>query len=165
MRSGAIWCHCHHFSKVNWKRQDASDYESISVSSLFAKEADKSFSQNVWELLKFSPSCLCGAQVERSISCIWRIHIWLHNTMTSERPSDLAVIAMCANAVTILRSIVCQKFVTLHPRRKTASTLLAARVIRYFLSASASFFFVTSRVCCSLQSVLPKFPNFGQNIT
>ena len=36
-----------------------------------------------------------------------------------------AVIAVHANAVTIDRSVVCEKFVALHPRRMTASSLLA----------------------------------------
>ena len=36
-----------------------------------------------------------------------------------------AVIAVHANAVTIDRSVGCEKFVALHPRRLTASSLLA----------------------------------------
>ena len=36
-----------------------------------------------------------------------------------------AVIAVHANAVTIDRSVGCEKFVALHPRRMTASSLLA----------------------------------------
>ena len=45
--------------------------------------------------------------------------------MTNKRLSDLAVITMHANVVTIDRSVVCEKFVALHPRRMTPSTLLA----------------------------------------
>ena len=51
---------------------------------------------------------------ERSFSCIRRIHTWLHNTMTTERLSNLAIITMHANAVTIDRSVVCEKIVALH---------------------------------------------------
>lgn len=110
----------------HWKRQEASDYESISVCSLLAKHADNIFFPNVRELLKILAVLPMGStEVERSFSCIWRIHTWLRNTMTTERLSDLAVIAMHANAVTIDRSVVCEKFVALHPRRMTASTLLA----------------------------------------
>ena len=36
-----------------------------------------------------------------------------------------AVVAVHANAVTIDRSVICEKFVALHPRRITASSLLA----------------------------------------
>ena len=64
-------------------------------------------------------------EVERSFSSIRRIHTWLRNAMTAERLSDLAVIAMYTNAVTIGRSVVCEKFVALHPRQMTASLLLA----------------------------------------
>ena len=39
--------------------------------------------------------------------------------------AHLAVIAIHANAVTMDRRVVCEKFVALHPRRKTVSTLLA----------------------------------------
>ena len=49
----------------------------------------------------------------------------LRHTMTTERLSDLPVIAMHAKAVTIDRSVVCEKFVALHPRQMTASSLLA----------------------------------------
>ena len=45
--------------------------------------------------------------------------------MTTERLSDLAVIAMHANVVIIDRNVVCEEIVALHPRRMTASTLLA----------------------------------------
>ena len=45
--------------------------------------------------------------------------------MTTERLSDLAVIAKHAKAVTIDRSVVSEKFVALHPTRMTASSLLA----------------------------------------
>ena len=66
-----------------------------------------------------------STEAKRSFSCIRRICTWLGNTMTTERLSSLAVIAMHANAVTIDRGVVCEKFVALHPRRMTASTSLA----------------------------------------
>ena len=59
----------------HWKRQEASDYESISVSSLLAKHADNIFFPNVRELLKILAVLPMGStEVERSFSCIWRIH-------------------------------------------------------------------------------------------
>ena len=110
----------------HWKRQEALDYESISVSSLLAKHTDNIFYPKTGELLKFLAVLPMGSmELERSFSCIRRIHTWLRNIMTIERLSDLAVIAMHANAVTIDRSVVCEKFVALHPRRMMVSTLLA----------------------------------------
>ena len=64
-------------------------------------------------------------EAEKSFSYFRRIQNWLRNTMTTERLSDLVVIAMHAKAVPIDRSVVCQKFVALHTRRMTASSLLA----------------------------------------
>ena len=61
--------------------------------------------------------------MERSFSFMRRILTWLRIIMITERLSDLAVIAMYAKAVTIDRSVVCEKFVALHPRRMTASSL------------------------------------------
>ena len=109
----------------HWKRQAASDYESISVSSLLAKHADNIF-PNVRELLKILAVLPMGStEVERSFSSIRRIHTWLCNTMTTERLSDLAVIAMNANTVTIDKRLVCDKFVAQHPRQMTTHSLLA----------------------------------------
>ena len=103
----------------HWKRKAASDYESISVSLLFswllAKHADNIFFPNVTELLKIIavlPMRSTGA--ERSFSCIRRIYTWLRNTMTTERLSNLAIITMHANAVTIDKCVVCEKIVALH---------------------------------------------------
>ena len=53
---------------------------------------------------------------------------WLRNTMTTERLSDFAVISVHANAFTIDRSVGCEKFVALHPRRMMASSLSANQV-------------------------------------
>lgn len=109
----------------HWKRQEASDYESISISSLLVKHADNIFFPNTRELLKILATLpMVSTEAERSFYCIRRIHTRLCNTMTTEHVSDLAVITMHANAVTIDRSVVCEKFVALHPRRMTASTLL-----------------------------------------
>ena len=110
----------------HWKRQAVSDYESISVSSLLANHADDIFFPNVRELLKDLAILPMGStEAERSFSCIRRIHTWLRNTMTTKRLSDLAVIGMHANTVAIDRRLVCEKFVAQHPRRMTASSLLA----------------------------------------
>jgi len=82
----------------NWKRQAASDYESISVSSLLAKHADDIFFPHVRELLKVLAILPMGStEAERSFSCIRKVHTWLRNTMTTERLLDLAVIGIHAN--------------------------------------------------------------------
>ena len=101
------------------------------------------------------------------ISRIRRIHTWLRNTMTIERLSDLTVIAVHAKAATIDRSVVCQKFVVLHPRQMTASSLLADQVSKVFLLASISSQFLwrfRSLQCYSLQLVLLKSPCFGTDV-
>ena len=68
-----------------------------------------------------------STEAEKSFSSILRIHAlgFAMTTMTTERLSDLAIIAMHAKAVIIDKSVVCEKFVALHPRRMTASSLLA----------------------------------------
>ena len=68
-----------------------------------------------------------STEAEKSFSCILRVHAlgFAMTTMTTERLSDLAIIAMHAKAVIIDKSVVCEKFVALHPRRMTASSLLA----------------------------------------
>lgn len=54
-----------------------------------------------------------------------RIHTWLRGTMTTERLSDLAVIAMhCHSLVRINRDQVCDKYIAMHPRRMMAASLL-----------------------------------------
>ena len=79
-----------------------------------------------------------STEAERPFSCIQRSHTWFSNTMTTKRPSGLAVIAMHPNAVTIDRSVVCEKFVALHPRQITASTLLADWVSKVSSSSSSA---------------------------
>ena len=87
---------------------------------------DNIFFPNVRDFLKILAVLPMGStEAKRSFSCIRRILTCLRNTMTTERLSDLAVIAVHANVVIIDRSVVCEKFVALHPRRMTASTLLA----------------------------------------
>ena len=64
-------------------------------------------------------------------------------------PSSLA---MYANAVTIDRSVACEKFVALHPRRMTASLLLAdCRLVGYFFTLYF-FYFVAFQEFTMLQS-------------
>ena len=104
-------------------------------------------------------------EAERSFSCIRRIYTWPRNTMTTERLSGLAVIVMYENAVAIDRSVVREKFVALHLRRKTASSSLADEGSRLFLSAviSSILWRYKSLQCYSLQFLLPKSPCFGAN--
>jgi len=73
--------------------------------------------------------------------------------MATERLSDLAVIAMYGD-----RSVVCGKFVALHPRRMTASLLLDDE------SFSSILWRFKPLQCYSLQFVLPKSPRFGTNV-
>ena len=63
---------------------------------------------------------------------------------------------MDANAVPLIEaSVVCEKFVALHPRRMTASTLLADKGSKVFLLASTSF------ILCHFQLQSPICP-WGQ---
>ena len=110
------------------------DYESISVSSRNRQHAKNIFVPNVRELLEilaFLP--MESIDVERSFSFMQRILTWLRIIMITERLSDLAFIGTYANAVTIDRSVVCEKFVALHPRRMKASSLLDEASISSFL--------------------------------
>ena len=127
---------CRHLSKVRncvgWKRQKACRIMNPSRSPHISFPNER-------ELLKIlTVLSMESTEAEKSFSCIQRIHNWLRNTMTIERLSDLAVIAVHAKAVTVGRSVVCEKFVALHPRRLTASSLLADQVSKVFLLASIS---------------------------
>ena len=53
-----------------------------------------------------------------------RLHTWLRSTMTTERLSDLAVIAMHSNAVCLETEQICCAFMELHPRKMLGSSLL-----------------------------------------
>ena len=79
-----------------------------------------------------------STDAEKSFSCIRRIYTWFRNTMTTERLPHLAVIALHGKAVPIDRSVVCEKFVALHPRRMTVSSLLTDEVSKVFLLVSIS---------------------------
>ena len=118
-------------------RQIESDYESILVSSLLAKYADNIF-PNVRKLLKLFAFLPMGSL---------EIHTWLCNTMTTEWLSDLAVITMHANTVTINRNVVCKKFVVLHPRQMTASSFFVEEVIKVFLLALFLLLCGVSKFC------------------
>ena len=108
-----------------WKCEVASDYESISVSTLLAKRANNIFFPNIRELKILAVLPVGSTEVERSFSSIRRIYTWLRNTMTTEQLSDLAVVAMIANTVTIDKRLVCDKLsVAQHPRRMTTHSLL-----------------------------------------
>ena len=102
-----------------WKCEVASDYESISVSTLLAKRANNIFFPNIRELK------ILAVLPVGSIRSIRRIHTWLRNTMTTEQLSDLPVIAMNANIVTIDKRLVCDKLsMAQHPRRMITHSLL-----------------------------------------
>ena len=71
--------------------------------------------------------------------------VWFRKTMATERLSDLAFIAMYGD-----RSVVCGKFVALHPRRMTAASLLLDDE-----SFSSILWRSKALQCYSLQFVLP----------
>ena len=61
-----------------------------------------------------------STQAERSFSCLRRLHTWLRSTMTTDRLSDLSVIAMHSNTMVALeKDRICRAFMELHPRRLT----------------------------------------------
>ena len=83
----------------HWKRQEAMPDES--VASIIASHADGIFFPNIPELLKILAVLPIGStEAERSFSCLRRLHTWLRSTMTTDRLSDLSVIAMYGNTVT-----------------------------------------------------------------
>ena len=86
-------------------------------SNLSAKHTDNIFFPNVRELLK--------RRRDHFLVFGGSIYIWVCNKMTTERLSDLAVIAMHANTVTIDRRLAYEKFVALLPRRMMASSVFA----------------------------------------
>ena len=99
----------------------------MSVSALLSKHADNIFFPNVRELLIIlAVSPMESTEAERSFSSIRRIHTWLRSTMTSEQLSDLAVIAINANTVTIDKRPVYDKlYMAWDPQRMTTHSPLA----------------------------------------
>ena len=69
-------------------------------------------------------SLLVKHEAERSLSCVRLVHTWLRSTMTTERLSDLACIAMHSSFVPISRDQVCEKYMAIHPRRMASTSLL-----------------------------------------
>ena len=120
------------FLMNQWKRQAASDYESISVSLLLPKQVDNVFFSNVRELLKILPVLPKGEHgggwgrfllFGGSIRILGFAIQWPPNDQ-----SDLAVIAMHANTVsdTNDRRLVWEKLWRyVHPRQMTVHSLLA----------------------------------------
>lgn len=107
----------------HWKRQETVKDESIT--SIIANHADEIFSPNVHELLKILAVLpVGGTEAERSFSCLRRLHTWLRSTMTTERISDLAVIAMHGKAVRLETEQICCAFMELHPRKMLGSSLI-----------------------------------------
>ena len=99
----------------------------MSVSALLSKHADNIFFPNVRELLIIlAVSPMESTEAERSFSSIRRIHTWLRSTMTTEQLSDLTVIAINANTVTIDKRLVYDKLcMAWDPQRMTTHSLLA----------------------------------------
>ena len=107
----------------HWKRQEAMPDES--VASIIASHADGIFFPNIRELLKILAVLPIGStEAERSFSCLRRLHTWLRSTMTTDRLSDLSVIAMHGNTMVALETdSICRAFMELHPRRMTEPSL------------------------------------------
>jgi hypothetical protein len=96
----------------------------VSVSTLLAVHADTIFFPNVRELLKILAVLPIGScEAERSFSCMRRLHTWLRSTMSTERMTDLAVIAMHGHTIRLDKIQICQRFMALHPRRMKAASL------------------------------------------
>ncbi|XP_044170058.1 52 kDa repressor of the inhibitor of the protein kinase-like [Acropora millepora] len=89
----------------HWKRQEAMPDESVTSIMLL-------------KILAVLP--IGSTQAERSFSCLCRLHTWLRSTMTTDRLSDLSVIAMHSNTMVALeKDRICRAFMELHPRRLT----------------------------------------------
>ncbi|KAG1666870.1 repressor of the inhibitor of the protein kinase [Nymphon striatum] len=98
---------------------------SSSVSYLIQHHADTTFFPNVRELLSILAVLPLGScEAERSFSCVRRIHSWLRSSMSTDRLSDLCVIAMHSNIPVSTEEIV-NRFITLHPRRMQGQSLFS----------------------------------------
>ena len=87
----------------HWKRQEAMPDES--VAHIIASHADGIFFPNKRELLKILAVLPIGStEAARSFSCLRRLHTWLRSRMTTDRLSDLSVIAMHGNTMVALES-------------------------------------------------------------
>ena len=87
----------------HWKRQEAMPDEF--VASIIASHADGNFFPNIRELLKILAVLRIGStEAERSFSSFRRLHTWLRWTMTTDRLSDLSVIAMHGNTMVALET-------------------------------------------------------------
>ena len=85
----------------HWKRQEAMPDES--VASIIASHVDGIFFPNIRELLKILAILPIGStEAERSFSCLRRLHTWLRSTKTTDRLSDLSVVAMHNNTMAAL---------------------------------------------------------------
>ena len=97
--------------------------DNVSVRCLLSKHANNLFSPNFRELLKILSVLPIGStEAEWSFSCV---RTWLRSTMTTEKLSDLAVIAMHCHTVRIHRDQVCDKYMAMHPRRMMSASLLS----------------------------------------
>ena len=84
-----------------------------------------SSSQKWGNFYKFAVLPMESTEVERSFSFIRKILTWLPILIYDHRTTlRFGLHRHYANAVTIDRSVVCEKFVALHPRRMKASSLL-----------------------------------------
>ena len=100
--------------------------EEKSVRSLLSLHADATFFPNIRELLKILAVLPMGStEAERSFSCVRRVHTWLRSTMSTERLSDLAVIAMHGHTIPINRENICKAFIEKHPRKMMEASLFS----------------------------------------
>jgi hypothetical protein len=97
--------------------------ESASIVSLIQHHADATFFPNIRELLSILAVLPLGScEAERSFSCVRRIHSWLRSTMSTERLSDLSVVAMHSNIPATTDEIV-KRFISSHPRKMQGQSL------------------------------------------
>ena len=62
-------------------------------------------------------------EVERSFSCVRCIHTWLKSSLTIDKLSGLAVIAMHGHSVPFSINDICTAFMPLHPHKMKSSLL------------------------------------------
>ena len=85
----------------------------VSVTGLLSSHADNLFFPNIRELLKILAVLPIGST-----------EAWLRSRMTTDRLSDLAVIAMHCHSIHIDRDKVYNKYMAIHPRCTMSASLL-----------------------------------------
>ena len=99
-----------------------------SICHLLETVARKTFFPNVRELLCILAVLPMGScEAERTFSCVRRLDTWLRSSMTVDRLSNLAVIAMHSIQFPLSTENVTRRFMSMHPRRLLNDSLLWCR--------------------------------------